>query len=196
MDPNASHASSEEVRSWMLAAKHGDRAAMGRLYGHLLPLVTAYLRRRMGAGARRWIAADALASDILCETILGLASLPPAADERDLHARLLRIARSRLWDALRRHGNERGESWASSGAEPRAASASTHTVTRSDERRFLRELVTRLSKDQGTAVRLCGIEGCTYAEAGALLGLEPDTVRKRYHAGLLALRRLLGAREV
>ncbi len=181
----------------MLAAKHGDRAAMGRLFGHLLPLVTAYLRRRMGARARRWVAADALASDVLCETILGLVSLPEAADESDLHARLLRIARSRLWDALRRHGNERGESWAPAArAEPRAASASTHAVTRADDGRLLRELVARLREEQASAVRLCGIEGRTYAEAGALLGLAPDTVRKRYRSGLLALRRLLAGREV
>lgn len=184
----------KELEAWMQRAKRGDRAAMDRLYERLLPVASSHLRRRMGPGARRWVRVECLASDVVCETLLGLHGLSDEATMHDLVARLFRIARSRLWDVLRKHGDERGESGVER-REPLAREDSTDSVARRDDARLLRELVSRLGDAQREAVRLCGLEGKGYAEAGLALGLKPDTVRKRYRSGLVRLAQLLAGRE-
>jgi RNA polymerase sigma factor (sigma-70 family) len=104
-----------------------------------------------------------------------------------------RTAGCRVRDALRNHRRFVGES-ASPGVIPER-SRSAGPVTAEDRRRWLEELVARLPEKYAEVVRLCGFEELSCVEAASRLGLEPDTVRKRYEVARQALARRLGSAE-
>ena len=177
------------VQEWLRAGREGDPRALEHLCRHFEPELAGYVRRQMGPRARRWIEPEDIVQNVLleCLSVRALIRLPQAADEGELLSRLLRTARSRIVDAVRGHGRDLGESVAAEGS-PRAVHERSSVVTREDSRRWVRELVARLPERYGRVVQLCALEGLSYAEAGQRLGLEPDTVRKRYERARAALK--------
>lgn len=159
------------------------------------PLAERIVRRRLSARGLRWAQVDDLVQTVLFEVIQGLEGLPATAGPDDLVRRLSRTADLRVKDALRNHRHLVGESEVDLAQEPCDDGDSSGPITAADRRRWLEELVARLPETHAEVVRLCAFENLTCAEAGARLGLEPDTVRKRYNAAREALARRLGSDE-
>jgi len=176
--PRADGPSLETVLREAHAGGPERREALCRV---LRPPLLAHLRAQMGSGPRRWIDPEDLAQGVLVEFLRDLERMDetPSADE--VLRRLQQKARWRVRDVVRNHRRDRGESaLPAGGVAPPSPSPSTGPVTLGDERRWLRELVARLPEHYASVVRLCGLEGRSYADAGETLGLAPDTVRKRY----------------
>lgn len=149
----------------------------------------------MGARVRRWADPEDIVQRALIETMRSLGALPEGAGEEELLRRLYRTASTRIVDTLRSHRREAGESMLPKGVlEPAAAASVEGPVTRQDERRWLRELISRLPDTYRETVRLCALEGLTFAEAAEHLGLSEPAVRKRYERARQVLARLLRER--
>ena len=58
---------------------------------------------------------------------------------------------------------------------------------------LLQEALDELPPEFRAAVVLCDVEGLSYEEIGATLGVKLGTVRSRIHRGRAALRSLVGA---
>ena len=187
--------SSAELADWIDRARTGDREARDALCRVYEPHLDLYVERHMGPALRRWVEPADIVQRVLFEVMQGLASAPSGLDEDGLSARLFRTANTRILDAARRHRERRGESVMPEDAgEPLPRLPSAGSVTRADTGRWLAELVARLPPKYAEPVRLIGLEELCFDEAGATLGLAPDTVRKRYGRARSALRERLASR--
>ena len=146
------------------------------------PRLRAHVERRMGARVRRWVEPEDIVQRVLAEVLPGLPRPLDQVEDDEVLRRLQRVANHRITDAARKHAPEAGES-----AQPTPVDAlgqptpSVGPVTRADQDRWLQELVARLPDGYREVVQRCALEGQTFVEAAADLGLEPDAVRKRYH---------------
>jgi RNA polymerase sigma-70 factor (ECF subfamily) len=174
------------VQAWIAAARSGNREAADRLCRHVEPRLIGHVRRHMGPGALRWTEPDDVVQRVLVEVLRGLPNGPPLSED-DLWARLFRTAETRIRDSVRRHERTLGESVVL-GLEPELGRETSGAVTRADTRRWLEELVRRLPPRYGEVVRLVGLEQRSFEETARALGLEVDTVRKRYGRARAALR--------
>jgi RNA polymerase sigma-70 factor (ECF subfamily) len=163
-------------------ARKGDEEAVALLCGILGPRLRAHVARRMGPRVSRWIEPDDVVQQVLFELTRSFGALPPEADEAELLRRAYRTANSRILDALNKRDRDVGESAVPEHARERAqAFASTGSVTREDDRRWLHEFVARLPEEYREVVRMCALEELSYVEAARRLGMSSDTVRKRYN---------------
>jgi DNA-directed RNA polymerase specialized sigma24 family protein len=181
--------------AWIRDAQRGRDEAIAALYRHFAPEVERYTERRMGPRARRWRDPSEVAHEVLWEV---LKQLPPDQElaSDDVVRRLLRTARSRILDGLRRHERELDESTPSAHAGAAGqGSGSVGSVTRADSGVWLRALIDRLPPDYGEVLRLCALEERSFVEAGNALGVAPDTLRKRYDRAWHVLRRKVAERE-
>jgi len=194
--PPAGRSRIEELERGLLEFRSGAPGAADRLARALRAELDESIAKRLSARGRRWSEVDDLVQQVLIEALREVPSLPPDAGAPEVLRNLRRIAACRVRDALRNHQRLVGESAVDLAAGPaRAPTESTGPITAADRRRFLEELVERLPEKYADAVRLCGLEGFSCVEAGAHLGLEADTVRKRYETARQALARRLGNRE-
>lgn len=180
---------------WIRAARRGEPGALDELCRRLEPGVQAYVRSRVGLGLARWVDPADIVQGVLLEVLGSLERLPDGAGEDELRRRLLRTAQSRIRDAARRHERDAGETAMPTPPEElRREPASTGSVSRADERRWMLELVERLPPKYADVVRLCALEGLPFAEAGGRLGLSVDAVRVRYDRARRMLAQRLEAR--
>lgn len=173
-----------------------DPDAVDRLCGLLLPKVEVYVRRRLTPRGRRWAEVDDVVQGILVEIVGELGELPADAGPDELLRRVQRTAGCRVRDVARNNGRLIGESAGpAADGTPADRPRSVGPVTAEDRRRWLEELVARLPEKYAAVVRLCAFEELSCVEAARRLGLEPDTVRKRYEVARAALARHLGNAE-
>ena len=188
-----------DLAACLLLARAGDATATNHLCALFEPQLRERVTREMGPALRRWTDPEDIVQAALFEVVSGLESSAEDLGPGDFVAKLHNTARSRVRDAARRHRHRTGESvLPESDREPRRArdaDPSMGTVTRGDARRWLAELVARLPERYAEPVRLIGLQGLSFAEAGAALGLSPDTVRKRYQRARDALRERLAHRD-
>jgi len=184
----------QDVTAWISQARAGTPEAVELLCRHFEPRLEDYVERHMGASARRWVEPADIVQGVLFEVVPRLRELPFELDAEDLARRLFRTASSRIRDAVRRHARKSGESYAPEQAlhaRGRAAhpeDGSSGSVTQADTRRWLEELVARLPERYALPVRLVGLQGQSYDEAAEVLGIERETVRKRYERARDSLR--------
>lgn len=174
-------------------ARGGDQPAIDRLFAFYRPRIHAYVDRHLSPAARRWVEPEDVVQGILIETLPQLSGLPRNAGPDELLRRLHRTARLRVSDAARNHRRRLGESVVVGAFSRPLEPPAMGTVTGRDYQGWVEELVARLPEKYGEVVRLCGFEGLTCVEAAHRLGLEPDTVRKRYEAARKALDRRLAS---
>jgi RNA polymerase sigma factor (sigma-70 family) len=174
--------------SLMRAAQDGDTAA----YLQLLTEITPVLRRIIGR--QRGSAADV--EDIVQEVLISIHSVRATYDpSRPFMPWLVTIARSRLIDALRRHGRvaanevsgiELPETFSDPSANP---SDDTY-----GDPEALREAIRQLPTGQRQAVEMLKIREMSLKEAAAASGMSVSALKTAAHRGMQALRKALGAR--
>lgn len=168
-------------------AQEGNQRAIAVLYRRFRPLLERYLSKRMGARIRRWVEPKEIAHTTLFEVCSRLPEPSEAFTERDLRARLHRVARCLLSKECRRHSHTQGES-AAEGMEVAVLRSPLSEVQRADEARWLREQLRRLSEQKRKLLLLRILEGHTFVEIGREMRLGPDAARKQYDAALERLR--------
>jgi RNA polymerase sigma factor (sigma-70 family) len=135
------------------------------------------------------------AEDLTQETFIrvfrSLASYKPGTFEGWLH----RITTNLFLDMVRRRARIRMEALpedsdriAGQGPEPEQVFSDTHLDP------LLQEALDELPPEFRAAVVLCDVEGLSYEEIGATLGVKLGTVRSRIHRGRAALRNSLERR--
>ena len=176
------------------AARQGDGAAFTRLFRRHSDAVRTRITRLVGPVAER----DDLVQKVFIAFYRGL---PIYRGEARLSTYLHRIAVNTAYDHLR--GRRR---WADGGglpdaealAEPVSPRLEDQVAARADLARLL-ALLDYLSPKKRIAFVLVAVEGCSLAEAAALIGAPEDTVKQRaLHARRYLLARLAaatGARE-
>jgi RNA polymerase sigma-70 factor (ECF subfamily) len=132
--------------------------------------------------------ADDLTQDTFIRVFRSLSSYQPGTFEGWLH----RITTNLFLDMVRRRNRVRMEALPDDydrvpGDEPSPEQAFTEAHLDSD----LQEALDALAPEFRAAVVLCDVEGLSYEEIGATLGVKMGTVRSRIHRGRQALRAAL-----
>ena len=168
----------------LAAAQAGDEAAFVVLFRSVQPALLRYLAAVGGE----------LAEDVAAETwvsvVRGLPSF--SGDEAGWRSWVFTIARSRLYDALRRLSRTPVVLGRDEELESRADRAD---VASEVEEIFSTEgaiaLIRRLPRDQAEAVLLRHVAGLDVARTAQVLGKRPGAVRVAVHRGLKRLAELM-----
>jgi RNA polymerase sigma-70 factor, ECF subfamily len=137
--------------------------------------------------------AEDLTQDVFVRVFRSLSSYSPGTFEGWLH----RITTNLFLDRVRRKQRIRFDSLPDDaadrlqGREPTPASAFDERHLEAD----IQNALDALSPEYRAAVVLCDIEGLTYEEVAATLGVKLGTVRSRIHRGRAHLRRALEHRD-
>lgn len=176
---------SMEERSWIEAAKRGDREAMRRLYDRHVGRVFPLLLRMTGR--------EEDAFDLTQETFLRAFERIEAFDGRSAFGTwLYRIAVNEALQQFRKRGTEHRHR-----AEAAAAQRSRdENVGQAIQRRIeIEDALSRLSSDHRAVLLLRYQEGLDYAAIAEILGCEPGTVASRLNRARAELRGILDERE-
>jgi RNA polymerase sigma-70 factor, ECF subfamily len=144
------------------------------------------LRRYARALARDVVWADDLVQECLTRA---LSKLDLWRDGTDLRAWLFTILHNQYVNHVRR-SIRIGATSEFDEAAPRLSQPANQE--KSLELRDLDRALGLLSADQRAVILLIGLEGLSYAEVGAMLGIPVGTVRSRLSRGRLVLRELMG----
>jgi RNA polymerase sigma-70 factor (ECF subfamily) len=167
---------------WMRAAQGGDRAAYEQLLRELLPLLRAYVRRRVGDAS----AAEDLVQDVLLSIHGARHTYRP---ERAFGPWWRTVTRNATIDYYRRRGRRVGRELPLDGVDVAAEDSGLD-----DDRELSPELRTALASlpdNQRQAVELIHLQGLSVLDAAARAGVTPGALKVRAHRGYRALRRRL-----
>lgn len=144
----------------------------------------------MGRRALRWMDAE----DIVQQSMLEVCSRSTRPENPSgLLQVLCRTARYRVLDAVRNQRRLVGESGVSPHSfEFVAAGPTDGSVTRADDLRKVIELIHGFPRPYRLVLVCCGLDGLSFADAAARLGIPESTVRKRYQRARMELQRRAG----
>jgi RNA polymerase sigma-70 factor (ECF subfamily) len=160
-------------------ARQGDRAALDRLSRAFHGDLERFVRRQAGRDVLSVIEAEDLVQQTLAVLARRLSRFPAGLTERELLARVLRLARWEIGRVLERGARRVGAELLPQAPEPSAPTRSRGTVTRADDVRRLREILARMRPAYADVLRSRVLHGRSLAETAAELGLPPETVKKR-----------------
>lgn len=167
----------DELPSLVDAAK-GDPNAFGRLYDLFLQPVYRYLYSRLGNAHE--------AEDVTSQTfITAYEALPGYREQGQFKAWLFRIARSRMYDHLRRNRHEVGLEAAGELLEREDALG---TLIRAEELSQVRFLIRQLTEEEQDLIRLRYVADLTFVEIANLLGKREEAVKKNLYRLLVRLK--------
>jgi RNA polymerase sigma-70 factor (ECF subfamily) len=172
------------------AARQGDGAAFARLFRLHADAVRTRITRLVGPVPER--------DDLVQKVFIAFhRALPAYRGEARLSTFLHRIAVNTAYDHLRarRHGTDCEDLYdAEALAEHLSPTLEDQVAARTNLARML-ALLERLSPKKRIAFILVAVEGCSLAEAAALIGATEDTVKQRVlHARRHLLARLAATR--
>ncbi|HSO96222.1 MAG TPA: sigma-70 family RNA polymerase sigma factor [Acidimicrobiia bacterium] len=155
----------DELTRLLLAARDGDRAALGSFVRHSQGDVWRFVAHRVGPDDADDVTQDAY--------VRAWRATPAFRNEATARTWLLAIARRACVDALRHRGRRtrltsRLTSRTTAGQQPDPAAANA-----------LEDLVGGLNPDRRDAFVLTQLLGCSYEEAATICGVPVGTVRSR-----------------
>jgi RNA polymerase sigma-70 factor (ECF subfamily) len=169
---------SQRRARWMAAAQRGDVAAYRALLDDIGPLVTRFLRRRVGD---REEVRD-LYQDVLLALHRARHTYEPS---RPLEPWLLAIARHVVADHQRRRAGRRRREVLVEVTPDRAVEAESTLKVQ------LEQALRRLSGEQRQAIRLLRLDGLGVETAAARAGTTTGALKVRAHRAFKLLRQLL-----
>ena len=165
----------EQLKAWMIAGLEGDARAHAELLRSLLPVLRAFLRRRM-------VGQDDQIEDIVQDVLIAVhtrrATYDPA---RPFTGWLFAIARYKMID----HFRVNGRTCSIEGLEDilEAEGFAEAADARADVTRLLETIPAK----QAAAIRATRLDGLSTAEAAARAGIGESDVKVSVHRGLKAL---------
>lgn len=188
--------SADELTVLLRKANSGDGSALEDLLIRLHPVITRFLRRRLGYDP----AAESLIEDAAIETLAHIAAAAQscrAETDAQLVAWTLATARNAANDELRR-GYLRHAAEAVAVENVAAQDGGDADAERSEAERVLmrvqQEVYDALPEDLQVLLWLHLVEGATWAEVANELGTTPAGAKRRYQRGQDRLRREMSAR--
>lgn len=176
-------ANEEQLRTWMIGGLDGDAAAHASLLRALVPLLTAFYRRRMTSGH------DDI-EDIVQETLIAVHTRRATYDrDRAFTAWLFSIARYKMIDQFRRTRqtvpmDTLGDILVSEGFEEALAA-----------RIDVDDLLARLPAKQARAIRATRVHGSSVAETAFDAGIGESDVKVSVHRGLKSLAAMIAGQK-
>ncbi|MEM7309363.1 MAG: sigma-70 family RNA polymerase sigma factor [Planctomycetota bacterium] len=167
-------------------AQAGEPEALNELLERASPAVRRALQRLVGARLARQVSLSDLEQEVLLQGVQAVRRLPAGAGPEDLLALLLQHARWSVGRAAERRVGPERESLGAVEAAPRPAS-SLGAITRADELSWFRRRIVALETPLRDVV-LGRLEGRTFREIGAELGIGEEAARKRYLRAALSLK--------
>jgi RNA polymerase sigma-70 factor (ECF subfamily) len=158
------------------SAQKGDRSALGLIVSDCYDRVFRFCARRVG---------EDLGQDATQETFITMQrSIARFRQESKFETWLLGIANKTCQEAVRKKGKDHLplEEW----FEP-----TDNRQGQVIERESLRQALANLSPAHREAVVMHEIEGLTYGEIAAILGVPEGTVKSRLHHAFILLREML-----
>lgn len=164
--------------------QNGDEAALRETIGLYGGVVLGM--------ARRILVEPAMAEEVAQDTFLALWRRPGAFDPSrgSLQSFLLGVARNKAIDLVRKE-EARSRARDSLVAEAETALTVENPTDRFEEKREVRDALTRLSSVQREAIVLAYFGGRTYREVAAELGIPEGTAKTRLRDGLIKLKDIL-----
>ena len=164
-----------QLRQWMIDGLGGDAGAHASLLAALVPVLRAFYRRRMVAGA------DDI-EDLVQETLIAVHTRRATYDgTRAFTAWLFAIARYKMIDQYRRQRR----TVPIEGMEDMLATEGFEDA--SIARLDVADLLATLPPKQARAIRATRIDGASVAEAAHAAGIGTSDVKVSVHRGLKAL---------
>lgn len=172
----------------LMRAKHGDSTAFEQLVTPHETKIWQVCYRMMGNIED--------AKDAMQETMLkAWRSLDQYRADASLFTWLYRVAVSCCTDLLRKRKRHQGESMEQlreDGFEPADATPGPAEISEANEdRQLLRQALAALPEEQCTVLLLTAVEGKSYEEAAAMLGLAMGTVKSRVNRARGKLKEIL-----
>lgn len=168
-------------------ARGGDRAALDDLFERHRGRLAAFVRARMSGALLRTVTP----ADLLQESFLEAARKLGSFEDRgpsSFYRWLVAIARFKILEAERaRNANKRALERPLDGDPAGEGSSPSARAIRRERRDLLRAALAELPGEQGEAVRLRYLEGCTIAETSERLGRTDAAVKALVSRGLAAL---------
>lgn len=175
-----------DTQALVRAAQAGDVQRFSELYERIAPSLCAWASLRIRPAQRALVEPEDLVAEVWLRAWNGFREFDPQASFR---AWIFRIGKNVLLECFRK---ARGRSAASAAGPttrmlqlanvPDSATQLSRRVARHDGVAKLVEWVAALDEEQRALVLHCGFEGLSYAEAAERLGLQRDTVAKRWQA--------------
>ena len=178
--PSAQVVPPEEEREWILRAQTGDRPAYSQLVRRYQDRLYRFVLRMVGTREE----ALELTQDVFIRAWQALPQWKPDAAFRTW---LFRIGANAAMDALRRRNIvefvelDEHHDPVSPGPDPEAQLETKQRVE------LLQSALARLAPEQREAILLREVEGLSYAELGAVLGVNEGTVKSRLARARAAL---------
>lgn len=185
MDPGPS------FRTTVGAACHGDRDAHHTLFGRNLPVLIAYLRKRIGGAIARAESAEDLAQSVCREVLADLPALQFHREDQ-FRAYLFLQARRKLMDRARYYqvvGRDPGKQHELA-AWPEQTSAEptpSRIAVAKEELLLAEQAMGELPDNQREAVLLSRVAGLSYGEIAELKGQTESAIRGLVARGLSRL---------
>ena len=168
-------AGEEQLKAWMIAGLAGDARAHADLLRALLPVLRAFLRRRM-AGQ------DDQIEDIVQDVLIAVHTRRASYDRaRPFTSWLFAIARYKMID----HFRSNGRTCTIEGLEDILVAEGFAEAA--DAHQDVARLLDTLPAKQAAAIRATRIEGLSTADAAARAGIGVSDVKVSVHRGLKAL---------
>lgn len=181
-NPTQQPISDAQWSEWMRAVQAGDSEAYERLLRQLLPLLRAYVRRRVGDAS----AAEDLVQDVMLSIHRARHTYRP---ERAFGPWWRTVARNATIDYYRRRGRRVSREFPLDGVDLAAdGDGAPEDATLSPE---LSAALASLPPNQRQAVEMIHLQELSVVDAAARAGVTPGALKVRAHRGYRALRRRL-----
>lgn len=174
----------EQTRFMVQAAKQGDRSAFEDLYSHLAPTVFAWASMRIRPSLRGQIDPGDVVQEVFLRALRGLDGFDTQGPS--IRAWLFRIAKNVLLEAARA-GRKHGVSKAGSDTRflqlngvPDSITAISLRLARDENLSAFQDAIQALPEEERDLVLHCGMEGMPHQEVAERLGLNLETVTKRW----------------
>lgn len=182
-DPELVDAASE-TQALARAAKAGDQSRFSDLYERIAPALYAWAALRVRPAMRTAIDPQDVVQEVWCRAWKAFDTFDPATTSFRLW--VFRIAKNVMLEAFRKAQRSSGQVAGPTTRMfqlqnvPDSATNVSRRMARHDGLRVLLNWVGELDEDQRKLFVHCGLEGLTYAEVGARMQLNKDTVAKRW----------------
>lgn len=164
-----------ELKAWMLGGLDGDAAAQTRLLRAIVPILSAFYRRRMHD-------AQADIDDLIQETLIAVHTRRATFDrDRMFSGWLFAIARYKMID----HFRKVGRTCSIEGLEDILVCEGFEEA--SSAQLDVKRLLDNLPPKQAAAIRATRLEGLSTAEAAERQNLGESDIKVSVHRGLKAL---------
>jgi len=169
---------------WVQAAKTGDGEAFEGLYSHLAPTVFTWASMRIRPSLRGQLDPGDVVQEVFLRAYRGFSSFDPEGPS--IRAWLFRIAKNVLLEAGRA-GQKHGVQGAGSDTRflqlngvPDSITAVSVRLARDESLAAFQKEIEALPEEERSLVLHCGLEGMPHQEVAERMGLNTETVTKRW----------------